>query len=98
MSSKQKQSYSICFCSRRRFKLSISEAPQETKELFQCYSDEKRMKLLPRSASSNQDPEVLLPVLCRDEELEWNVFAKKIWFSFIYSFINFICTFSIFNL
>lgn len=53
MSSKQKQSHSICFCSRQWFKLSVSEAPQETKELFQCYSDEKGMKYF----------QVLLPVL-----------------------------------
>lgn len=40
MLSKQKQTYSVCFCCRRRFKLGVSEAPPEIKELFHRYCDE----------------------------------------------------------
>jgi phosphatidylinositol phospholipase C delta len=41
MSSKpKKQTYSVCFCCRRRFKLGVSEAPPEIKELFHRYCDE----------------------------------------------------------
>ncbi|KAJ1380744.1 PLC-like phosphodiesterase, TIM beta/alpha-barrel domain superfamily [Sesbania bispinosa] len=38
--SKSKQTYSVCFCCRRRFKLAVSEAPPEIMDLFQRYSDE----------------------------------------------------------
>ncbi|KAH9615829.1 hypothetical protein KSS87_004066 [Heliosperma pusillum] len=34
-----KQTYSVCFCCRRRFKLAVSEAPQEIKSLFSRYSE-----------------------------------------------------------
>ncbi|GAB4831945.1 1-phosphatidylinositol phosphodiesterase [Ancistrocladus abbreviatus] len=34
-----KQTYRICFCWRRRFKLAVSEAPQEIKTLFDNYSE-----------------------------------------------------------
>lgn len=40
MASKQKQTYSVCFCCRRRFKLGISEAPPQIRELYHNYSDE----------------------------------------------------------
>ncbi|GAU36990.1 hypothetical protein TSUD_150260 [Trifolium subterraneum] len=41
MSSKpKKQTYSVCFCCRRRFKLGVSEAPPEIKQLFHGYCDE----------------------------------------------------------
>ncbi|XP_004500490.1 phosphoinositide phospholipase C 2 isoform X1 [Cicer arietinum] len=40
MSSKQKQTYSVCFCCRRRFKLGVSEAPPEIREFFHRYCDE----------------------------------------------------------
>ncbi|CAI8597341.1 unnamed protein product [Vicia faba] len=40
MTSKQKQTYNVCFCCRRRFKLAISEAPPAIKELYHKYSDE----------------------------------------------------------
>ncbi|XP_027337126.1 phosphoinositide phospholipase C 2-like isoform X2 [Abrus precatorius] len=35
-----KQTYNVCFCCRRRFKLSVSEAPPEIRTLFERYSDE----------------------------------------------------------
>ncbi|KMT18203.1 hypothetical protein BVRB_2g023740 [Beta vulgaris subsp. vulgaris] len=34
-----KQTYKVCFCCRRRFKLAVSEAPQEIKTLFGKYSE-----------------------------------------------------------
>ncbi|KAL9231436.1 hypothetical protein vseg_006667 [Gypsophila vaccaria] len=34
-----KQTYRVCFCCRRRFKLAISEAPPEIKNLFNKYSE-----------------------------------------------------------
>ncbi|KAJ8769470.1 hypothetical protein K2173_002960 [Erythroxylum novogranatense] len=34
-----KQTYSVCFCFRRRFKLAVSEAPEEIKQLFGEYSE-----------------------------------------------------------
>ncbi|KNA19651.1 hypothetical protein SOVF_059400 [Spinacia oleracea] len=34
-----KQTYKVCFCCRRRFKLTVSEAPQEIKALFGNYSE-----------------------------------------------------------
>ncbi|CAL0320323.1 unnamed protein product [Lupinus luteus] len=34
-----KQTYKVCFCCRRRFKLAVSEAPPEIRTLFQRYSD-----------------------------------------------------------
>lgn len=34
-----KQTYSVCFCFRRRFKLAISEAPPDIKALFDQYSE-----------------------------------------------------------
>ncbi|GAB2299560.1 1-phosphatidylinositol phosphodiesterase [Dionaea muscipula] len=34
-----KQSYRVCFCCKRRFKLAVSEAPQEVKALFDRYSE-----------------------------------------------------------
>lgn len=34
-----KQTYRVCFCCRRRFKLTVSEAPQEIKALFGKYSE-----------------------------------------------------------
>ena len=34
-----KQTYKICFCCRRRFKLTVSEAPQQVKALFGKYSE-----------------------------------------------------------
>ncbi|KAK7305876.1 hypothetical protein VNO77_43788 [Canavalia gladiata] len=40
MSKQKKQTYSFCFCCRRRFKLSVSEAPPEIKTIFNRYSDE----------------------------------------------------------
>jgi phosphatidylinositol phospholipase C delta len=44
MSSKpKKQTYSVCFCCRRRFKLGVSEAPPEIKELFHRYCDESEI-------------------------------------------------------
>ncbi|XP_058787600.1 phosphoinositide phospholipase C 2-like isoform X2 [Vicia villosa] len=36
----KKQTYSVCFCCRRRFKLGVSEAPPQIKELYDNYSDE----------------------------------------------------------
>ncbi|XP_057430197.1 phosphoinositide phospholipase C 2-like isoform X2 [Lotus japonicus] len=38
-----KQTYKFCFCCRRRFKLTVSEAPPEIKTLFQSYSDENEI-------------------------------------------------------
>ncbi|NP_001304243.1 phosphoinositide phospholipase C 2-like [Vigna radiata] len=35
-----KQTYSLCFCLRRRFSLPVSEAPPEIRTLFDRYSDE----------------------------------------------------------
>ncbi|MED6209443.1 1-phosphatidylinositol phosphodiesterase [Stylosanthes scabra] len=35
-----KQTYSVCFCCRRRFKLAAAEAPPEIKSLFAKFSDE----------------------------------------------------------
>ncbi|XP_002533650.2 phosphoinositide phospholipase C 2 [Ricinus communis] len=34
-----KQTYRVCFCFRRRFRLAVAEAPQEIKSLFDQYSD-----------------------------------------------------------
>ncbi|XAR68816.1 Phosphoinositide phospholipase C [Bertholletia excelsa] len=34
-----KQTYSVCFCFRRRFKLSVAEVPEEIKALFRSYSE-----------------------------------------------------------
>ena len=34
-----RQTYKVCFCCRRRFKLAVSEAPQEVKALFGKYSE-----------------------------------------------------------
>ncbi|KAF3433437.1 hypothetical protein FNV43_RR24539 [Rhamnella rubrinervis] len=34
-----KQSYRVCFCFRRRFRLTVSEAPKEVNELFERYSE-----------------------------------------------------------
>ena len=34
-----KQTYRVCFCCRRRFKLALSEAPPEIRALFDRYSD-----------------------------------------------------------
>ncbi|KAJ4828028.1 hypothetical protein Tsubulata_035107 [Turnera subulata] len=34
-----KQTYRVCFCFRRRFKLAVSEAPEEIKALFEQYSE-----------------------------------------------------------
>ncbi|CAN1259364.1 Phosphoinositide phospholipase C 2 [Linum perenne] len=34
-----KQTYRVCFCFRRRFKLAVAEAPDEIKQLFTTYSD-----------------------------------------------------------
>ncbi|KAL9254107.1 Phosphoinositide phospholipase C 2-like protein [Drosera capensis] len=34
-----KQTYRVCFCCRRRFKLAASEAPEEIKTLFNTYAD-----------------------------------------------------------
>ncbi|GLT31473.1 hypothetical protein SLA2020_062060 [Shorea laevis] len=34
-----KQTYRVCFCFRRRFKLTVSEAPEEIKTLFEQYSE-----------------------------------------------------------
>ncbi|XP_028792784.1 phosphoinositide phospholipase C 2 [Neltuma alba] len=38
-----KQSYKVCFCCRRGFKLGVSEAPAEVKTLFEQYSDNGSM-------------------------------------------------------
>ncbi|XP_027329946.1 phosphoinositide phospholipase C 2-like isoform X5 [Abrus precatorius] len=38
-----KQTYSVCFCWRRRFKLALSEAPPEIKNLFEQYSENELM-------------------------------------------------------
>jgi len=38
-----KQTYSVCLCWRRRFKLALSEAPQEIKTLFNNYSENDLM-------------------------------------------------------
>ncbi|KAE9614997.1 hypothetical protein Lal_00048291 [Lupinus albus] len=38
-----KQTYSVCFCCRRRFKLALAEAPPEIKTLFHAYSDNELM-------------------------------------------------------
>ncbi|KAJ1426365.1 PLC-like phosphodiesterase, TIM beta/alpha-barrel domain superfamily [Sesbania bispinosa] len=38
-----KQTYSVCFCWRRRFKLALSEAPPEIKTLFDQYSENELM-------------------------------------------------------
>ncbi|OIW16190.1 hypothetical protein TanjilG_18905 [Lupinus angustifolius] len=38
-----KQTYSVCFCCRRRFKLALAEAPPEIKTLFHTYSDNELM-------------------------------------------------------
>ncbi|TKY47544.1 Phosphoinositide phospholipase C 2 [Spatholobus suberectus] len=35
-----KQTYNVCFCFRRRFRLPVSEAPPEIRTLFDLYSDE----------------------------------------------------------
>ncbi|KAK8517155.1 hypothetical protein V6N13_092441 [Hibiscus sabdariffa] len=34
-----KQTYRVCFCFRRRFRLTVSEAPEEIKKLFEQYSE-----------------------------------------------------------
>lgn len=34
-----KQTYRVCFCCRRRFKLAVSEAPPEIRALFERYSE-----------------------------------------------------------
>ncbi|XP_061351665.1 phosphoinositide phospholipase C 2-like isoform X3 [Gastrolobium bilobum] len=38
-----KQTYSVCFCWRRRFKLALAEAPPEIKTLFDQYSENEVM-------------------------------------------------------
>ncbi|TKY56866.1 Phosphoinositide phospholipase C 2 [Spatholobus suberectus] len=38
-----KQTYSVCFCWRRRFKLALAEAPPEIKALFEQYSENEVM-------------------------------------------------------
>ncbi|XP_034705597.1 phosphoinositide phospholipase C 2-like [Vitis riparia] len=40
-----KQTYRVCFCFRRRFHLTVSEAPQEIKELFDRYSENGMMSI-----------------------------------------------------
>ncbi|WKA00625.1 hypothetical protein VitviT2T_018963 [Vitis vinifera] len=40
-----KQTYRVCFCFRRRFRLTVSEAPQEIKELFDRYSENGMMSI-----------------------------------------------------
>ncbi|KAJ9683828.1 hypothetical protein PVL29_016365 [Vitis rotundifolia] len=40
-----KQTYRVCFCFRRRFRLPVSEAPQEIKELFDRYSENGMMSI-----------------------------------------------------
>lgn len=35
-----KQTYNVCFCFRRRFRLPVSESPPEIRTLFNRYSDE----------------------------------------------------------
>lgn len=35
-----KQTYRVCFCFSRRFKLTVAEAPAEIKSLFDSYSNE----------------------------------------------------------
>ncbi|KAL1348289.1 hypothetical protein HN51_024268 [Arachis hypogaea] len=38
-----KQTYSVCFCCRRRFKLAAAEAPPEIKSMFGKYSDDNEL-------------------------------------------------------
>uniref|UniRef100_A0A7N0THH3 Phosphoinositide phospholipase C n=1 Tax=Kalanchoe fedtschenkoi TaxID=63787 RepID=A0A7N0THH3_KALFE len=38
-----KQTYRVCFCFRRRFRLAAAEAPAEVKELFERYSENNTM-------------------------------------------------------
>ncbi|ESW13760.1 hypothetical protein PHAVU_008G224000 [Phaseolus vulgaris] len=38
-----KQTYSVCFCWRRRFKLALAEAPSEIKTLFEDYAENEIM-------------------------------------------------------
>lgn len=34
-----KQSYRVCLCFRRRFKLAVAQAPEDVKNLFEMYSE-----------------------------------------------------------
>lgn len=40
-----KETYKVCFCFRRRFRLTVSEAPREIKDLFESYSENGLMSL-----------------------------------------------------
>ncbi|XP_042491540.1 phosphoinositide phospholipase C 2-like isoform X2 [Macadamia integrifolia] len=40
-----KQTYKVCFCFRRRFRLRVAEAPQDIKSLFETYSENGTMNV-----------------------------------------------------
>ncbi|KAL4377064.1 hypothetical protein GQ457_02G022140 [Hibiscus cannabinus] len=40
-----KQTYSVCFCFRRRFRLAVSEAPEDVKKVFEQYSENGIMSI-----------------------------------------------------
>ncbi|TYH14181.1 hypothetical protein ES288_A06G199300v1 [Gossypium darwinii] len=40
-----KQTYRVCFCFRRRFRVAVSEAPEEIKQVFEHYSEHGMMSI-----------------------------------------------------
>ena len=40
-----KQTYRVCFCFRRKFRLAVSEAPEEIKKVFEQYSENGIMSI-----------------------------------------------------
>ncbi|KAB1217613.1 Phosphoinositide phospholipase C 2 [Morella rubra] len=83
-----KQTYSVCFCFRRRFRLAVTEAPDEVKSLFDQYSnngimavDHLRRFLIEIQKEENataEDAQDIIDGLGRLHELRHlNIFHKK---------------------
>lgn len=80
-----KQTYKVCFCFRRKFRLSVSEAPEEIKTLFNSYSENGIMSAdqLQRflveaqgeETASPEDAEAIIHKLHHDGRL--NIFQRK---------------------
>ncbi|XP_061995820.1 phosphoinositide phospholipase C 2-like isoform X1 [Rosa rugosa] len=98
MSKQTKQTYRVCFCFRRRFRLAVSEAPPEIKSQFDQYSENGLMTLdhfhrflteVQKEDLTKEEAQVLLDQSLNDFK-HLNIFHRKIlnleaFFKFLFS-------------
>lgn len=97
-----KQTYRVCFCFRRRFKMTAGEAPDEIKKLFDHYSENGIMNPdhlqrflidVQKEVKTTRDDAQNMIERCTSELKHLNIFHRKVlnleaFFKYLFSDLN----------